>query len=138
MLTHPQIDPIAIAFGPIAIRWYGLMYLLAFGFFFFLGRYRANRDTWRGVSYELIDDQLFWGVLGTVLGGRLGYVLFYKPGFYFSNPLEALAIWHGGMSFHGGLLGVIAGMGWVGYRRGLRFFAIADFVAPLKIGRAHV
>ena len=131
MLIHPQIDPIAISLGPLAIRWYGLMYLIAFGLFFFLGRYRARRDPWRGISDGLIDDLLFWGVLGVVLGGRLGYVLFYKPAYYLSNPLEALAVWHGGMSFHGGLLGVILAMWWIGRKYKLGFLATADFVAPL-------
>jgi len=131
MLIHPQIDPIAIAIGPLAVRWYGLMYLIAFGLFFFLGRYRASRNPWRGATEALIDDLLFWGVLGVVLGGRLGYVLFYKPGFYLSDPLEALAIWHGGMSFHGGLLGVIVAMMFIGRKYRLGFLAVADFVAPL-------
>ncbi|MFM9969966.1 MAG: prolipoprotein diacylglyceryl transferase [Burkholderiales bacterium] len=131
MLIHPQIDPIAIALGPLAIRWYGLMYLIAFGLFFFLGRYRARKDSWRGASDVLIDDLLFWGVMGVVLGGRLGYVLFYKPVYYLGNPLEALAIWHGGMSFHGGLLGVIVAMWWMGRKHRLGFLAVADFVAPL-------
>ena len=131
MLIHPQIDPIAIAVGPLAIRWYGLMYLIAFGLFFFLGRYREKRDPWRGVNEALIDDLLFWGVLGVVVGGRLGYVLFYKPGYYLGDPLEAQAIWHGGMSFHGGLLGVIAAMVFIGQKYRLGFLAVADFVAPL-------
>ena len=131
MLIHPQIDPIAIAIGPLAVRWYGLMYLIAFGLFFFLGRYRASRNPWRGATEALIDDLLFWGVLGVVLGGRLGYVLFYKPGFYLSDPLEALAIWHGGMSFHGGLLGVIVAMMFIGRKYRLGFLAVADFAAPL-------
>jgi len=131
MLIHPQIDPIAIAIGPLAVRWYGLMYLIAFGLFFFLGRYRASRNPWRGATEALIDDLLFWGVLGVVLGGRLGYVLFYKPGFYLGDPLEALAIWHGGMSFHGGLLGVIVAMMFIGRKYRLGFLAVADFVAPL-------
>ncbi len=131
MLIHPQIDPIAISLGPLAIRWYGLMYLIAFGLFFYLGRNRARRDAWRGASDALIDDLLFWGVLGVVLGGRLGYVLFYKPAFYLSNPLEALAVWHGGMSFHGGLLGVIVAMVWIGRKYKLGFLEVADFVAPL-------
>jgi len=131
MLIHPQIDPIAIAIGPLAVRWYGLMYLIAFGLFFFLGRYRASRNPWRGATEALIDDLLFWGVLGVVLGGRLGYVLFYKPGFYLGDPLEALAIWHGGMSFHGGLLGVIVAMMFIGRKYHLGFLAVADFVAPL-------
>ena len=131
MLIHPQIDPIAISLGPLAVRWYGLMYLIAFGLFFFLGRYRARRDPWRGATDILLDDLLFWGVMGVVLGGRLGYVLFYKPAFYLGNPLEALAIWHGGMSFHGGLLGVIIAMAWMGRKHKLGFLAVADFVAPL-------
>ena len=131
MLIHPQIDPIAIAIGPLAVRWYGLMYLIAFGLFFFLGRYRASRNPWRGATEALIDDLLFWGVLGVVLGGRLGYVLFYKPGFYLGDPLEALAIWHGGMSFHGGLLGVIVAMMFIGRKYRLCFLAVAEFAAPL-------
>ncbi len=131
MLIHPQIDPIAIAIGPLAVRWYGLMYLIAFGLFFYLGRYRARRDAWRGVSHELVDDLLFWGVIGVVLGGRLGYVLFYKPAYYLGNPLEALAIWQGGMAFHGGLLGVIVAMWWIGRKYRIGFLAVADFVAPL-------
>ena len=88
MLIHPQIDPIAISLGPLAVRWYGLMYLIAFGLFFFLGRYRARRDPWRGATDILLDDLLFWGVMGVVLGGRLGYVLFYKPAYYLAHPLE--------------------------------------------------
>ncbi|HXC38492.1 MAG TPA: prolipoprotein diacylglyceryl transferase family protein, partial [Burkholderiales bacterium] len=78
MLVHPNFDPVAISIGPLAVRWYGVMYLIGFAAFFFLGRYRAGRDAWRGVSHEVIDDMLFFGVLGVVLGGRLGYVLFYK------------------------------------------------------------
>ena len=131
MLIHPNIDPIAISVGPIAIRWYGLMYLVGFGLFFFLGRYRAQRDAWRGVSYALIDDLLFFGVLGVVLGGRLGYVLFYKPGYYLVHPLEIFAVWQGGMSFHGGFLGVLVAVWWVGRKHALRWLALTDFVAPL-------
>jgi len=131
MLIHPNFDPVAIAIGPIAIRWYGLMYLIGFGLFFYLGRRRAIRDTWRGVSPELIDDLLFFGVLGVVLGGRLGYVLFYKPAYYSAHLLEILAVWHGGMSFHGGFLGVIAAMWHVGRKHKLGFLPVADFVAPL-------
>jgi phosphatidylglycerol---prolipoprotein diacylglyceryl transferase len=131
MLIHPRIDPVAVSLGPIAIRWYGLMYLVAFGLFFFLARYRATRDDWRGVSHALIDDLLFFGVLGVVLGGRLGYVLFYKPGYYASHPLEILSVWQGGMAFHGGLLGVLAAMWWVAHKHGIRWFALTDFIAPL-------
>jgi phosphatidylglycerol---prolipoprotein diacylglyceryl transferase len=131
VLIHPQFDPIAVSLGPIAIRWYGLMYLAAFGLFFFLGRYRARRDAWRGLSDGLIDDLLFVGVLGVVLGGRLGYVLFYKPGYYAAHPLEVFAVWQGGMAFHGGFLGVLAAMGWIARKHGIRWLALTDFIAPL-------
>ena len=131
MLIHPQIDPIAIAIGPVAVRWYGLMYLIAFGLFFFLGRLRARRDAWRGVSYEVIDDMLFWGVLGVILGGRLGYVLFYKFGYYAAHPLEILSVWQGGMSFHGGFLGVLIATWLVARKHKLHFLRLTDFIAPL-------
>ena len=131
MLVHPQFDPVAVSLGPIAIRWYGLMYLAAFGLFFVLGRYRAKRDDWRGISYTLIDDLLFFGVLGVVLGGRLGYVLFYKPGYYVAHPLEIFAVWQGGMAFHGGFLGVLAAMWWIARKHGIRWLALTDFIAPL-------
>jgi len=131
VLVHPDFNPVAISIGPLAVRWYGIMYLVAFGLFFFLARYRSRRDAWRGVSYALIDDLLFWGVLGVVLGGRLGYVLFYKLGYYASHPLEVFMVWQGGMSFHGGFLGVLVAM-WLVCRKHRRsFFVVADFVAPL-------
>ncbi|MCC6474221.1 MAG: prolipoprotein diacylglyceryl transferase [Burkholderiales bacterium] len=131
MLIHPDFDPVAVSIGPLAVRWYGLMYLAGFGLFFFLARYRARRDAWRGASYALVDELLFWGVLGVVAGGRLGYVLFYKPGFYLEHPLEVFMVWQGGMSFHGGLLGVVAAMWLVCRRHGIGFLRVADFVAPL-------
>jgi phosphatidylglycerol---prolipoprotein diacylglyceryl transferase len=131
MLIHPQFDPVAISLGPLAIRWYGLMYLVAFGLFFALGRYRAKRDAWRGMSHAVIDDLLFFGVLGVVLGGRFGYVFFYKPAYYAAHPLEIFAVWQGGMAFHGGLLGVLVAMWWVARRHRLRWFALTDFIAPL-------
>jgi len=131
VLIHPQFDPIAVSLGPLAIRWYGLMYLMAFGLFFFLGRYRAGRDEWRGVSHALLDDLLFFGVLGVVLGGRLGYVLFYKPLYYAAHPLEIFAVWQGGMAFHGGFLGVLVGVWWVARRHGIGWLALTDFIAPL-------
>lgn len=131
MLIHPQFDPVAISLGPIAIRWYGLMYLVAFGLFFFLARHRAGRDGWRGISHAVIDDLLFFGVLGVVLGGRLGYVLFYKPGYYAAHLTEIFAVWQGGMAFHGGLLGVLVAVWWVSRRHDLRWFALTDFIAPI-------
>ncbi len=110
MLTHPNFDPVLLQLGPLAIRWYGLMYLAAFGFLWWLGRIRIARGL-APISREQFDDLIFLGVLGTILGGRLGYVLFYKPGYYLEHPLEIFAIWQGGMAFHGGFLGVPRGGG---------------------------
>jgi len=106
MLTYPNFDPIVFSVGPLAVRWYGLMYLLAFAAFWWLGT-RRIRAGLAPVSREQLDDLLFGGIVGVILGGRLGYVLFYKPGYYFSHPLEIFAVWQGGMSFHGGFLGVL-------------------------------
>ena len=131
MLIHPQFDPIAVSLGPLAVRWYGLMYLVAFAAFYFLGRQRIRRQPNADWSLEQLDDLLFWGVLGVVLGGRLGQVLFYEPGYYFANPAEILAVWKGGMSFHGGFLGVLVAMAWWGRKHGKSFFTVTDFIAPL-------
>jgi phosphatidylglycerol:prolipoprotein diacylglycerol transferase len=134
MLIHPEFDPIALQLGPLAIRWYGLMYLVAFAAFYLLGRWRVSR-TFHGPATGLgpadVEDLLFHGVLGVVLGGRLGYVLFYKPGYYLQHPLEALAVWQGGMSFHGGLVGVLLACAWFARKRGLAYLKLMDFVAPL-------
>src|ERR1039457_5117432 len=107
MLIHPQIDPVAIAVGPLAVRWYGLMYLIGFGMAFLFARSRIKRGKGGNISCAVFDDLFFFCVLGVVLGGPLGYVLFYKPGYYVSHPLEILAVWQGGMSFHGGVLGAL-------------------------------
>lgn len=130
MLVHPQFDPVAFSLGPLAVRWYGLMYLVGFVFFIVLGRWRA-RDAWRGISKQDVDDLLFYGVLGVIVGGRLGYVLFYKPGYYLEHPIEALMIWKGGMASHGGILGVLVVLWWFARSRGKPFLQVADFVAPL-------
>lgn len=131
MLVHPQIDPVAFHIGPLAVRWYGLMYVLAFACFYLLGRLRMRqRPETRWTAQEL-DDLMFWGVIGAVLGGRLGHVLFYEPGYYFAHPTEIIAIWHGGMSFHGGLIGVLLVMLRHARRNGRRFLEVGDFVAPL-------
>jgi len=108
-MIHPQFDPIALQLGPLAIRWYGLMYLIAFVLFIVLGRLQLRRPhvAARGWVARDLEDLLFAGVLGVILGGRLGYILFYKPAFYLQQPLEILKIWEGGMSFHGGFLGVL-------------------------------
>lgn len=133
MFIHPQFDPIALQLGPLAIRWYGLMYLLAFGLFIFLGRMQLRRRhiAAQGWTARDIDDLLFAGVIGVILGGRLGYILFYKLGHYLENPLDILKVWEGGMSFHGGFLGVLVAMAWFGSRRGKTFFQVTDFIAPL-------
>jgi len=130
VLVHPQIDPIAIAIGPVAIRWYGLMYLAAFGAFWWLGRRRIDRGL-APIGREQLDDLLFLGVVGVILGGRLGYVIFYKPAYYLAHPLEALAIWQGGMSFHGGFLGVLIAMGFFAWRRRVDWWRLMDYIAPL-------
>jgi phosphatidylglycerol:prolipoprotein diacylglycerol transferase len=131
MLIHPQFDPVAISLGPLAIRWYGLMYLAGFIAFLILGRRRAASQPWHGIAPAALDDLLFYGVLGVIVGGRLGQVLFYEPGYYAAHPLEIVAVWKGGMSFHGGFLGVLVAMGLWGRRHGKTFFQVTDFIAPL-------
>ena len=131
MLVHPQIDPVAIQLGPLAVHWYGLMYLAAFAAFILLGRRRIATRPDLGWNARDLDDLLFWGVLGVVLGGRLGQVLFYEPGYYLSHPGEIIAIWKGGMSFHGGLLGVLIALWAFGRKTGRSFLQVGDFVAPL-------
>ncbi len=133
MLIHPMPDPIAVHLGPLAIRWYGLMYLAAFAQFILLGRIRIKQAhiALQGWTSEHLDDMLFYGVLGVVLGGRLGEVLFYHPIYYFSNPLEILMVWKGGMSFHGGFIGVMLAMGLWCKRSGRHWWDVMDFIAPL-------
>ena len=131
MLIHPQFDPVAIAIGPLAIRWYGLMYLTAFILFLLLGRLRIKQQPYAGWQPKQLDDMLFYGVLGVVLGGRLGYVLFYKFDYYLAHPLEIFYVWQGGMSFHGGFLGVIIALWLFARWEGKRWLAVTDFIAPL-------
>jgi phosphatidylglycerol---prolipoprotein diacylglyceryl transferase len=131
MLVHPQFDPVAIAIGPLAVHWYGLMYVCAFVAFILLGRRRILTLPEARWSVQELDDLLFWGVLGVVLGGRFGQVLFYEPAYYLSNPMEILAVWKGGMSFHGGLIGVLLALAWHARRTHRSFLQVGDFVAPL-------
>jgi phosphatidylglycerol:prolipoprotein diacylglycerol transferase len=131
MLIHPQIDPIAFAIGPLAVRWYGLMYLVAFATAYGLGRLRIAGGKSGRVTVPILDDLLFFVVLGVILGGRLGYVLFYKPGYYLQHPAEILAVWQGGMAFHGGFLGVLLAVLWVARKHRLRWLELTDFLAPL-------
>ena len=106
MLTYPAFDPVALQIGPVAARWYGLMYAVGFATAWWLGRLRAARPG-SGWTAAQVDDLITWLVVGVVLGGRLGYVIFYDPAYYLANPLESFSIWRGGMSFHGGVAGVV-------------------------------
>ena len=126
-----QIDPVAVSLGPLQVHWYGIMYLIGFGLAWWLGRRRVRQGRLPGVTEQGFGDLLFYGMLGVVLGGRIGYVLFYGFGDLVRDPLMLLRIWEGGMSFHGGLLGVLAAMWWWARRQRLHFFDVADFVAPL-------
>ena len=130
MLLHPQFDPVAFSLGPLSIRWYGLMYLLAFVQFILLGRARIKRHP-GFLTVEQLDDLLFYGMLGVILGGRLGQVLFYEPAYFLMHPLEIFAVWQGGMSFHGGFLGVLLAMLLWTRKRQFAWLDITDFIAPL-------
>jgi phosphatidylglycerol---prolipoprotein diacylglyceryl transferase len=136
MLMYPHIDPVAVRLGPVAIHWYGLTYLAAFGLFMFLAMRRLRHEPFASVrgpgawTRKDVEDMLFLGVLGVVVGGRLGYCLFYKPDYYLAHPLEVFYVWLGGMSFHGGMLGVILSQVWFAYSRGKPFWQVMDFIAP--------
>lgn len=130
MLIYPEFDPVAFAAGPLQVRWYGLMYLLGFAAAWFLG-VRRTHQSWAPVTANQFADLLFYAAAGVILGGRLGYSLFYQWDYYSQRPLEILMIWRGGMSFHGGLVGVLAACWIFGRRVGRGFFEITDFVAPL-------
>lgn len=133
MLIHPLPDPVAFSIGPVSVHWYGLMYLAAFIQFIVLGRVRAAQPHMAGAGWkkEDLDDMLFYGVLGVVIGGRLGEVLFYNPAYYFSHPVEIFAVWKGGMSFHGGFLGVLIAMSLWARKSGKRIVDVYDFIAPM-------
>ena len=140
MFTHPQFDPVALSLGPVSVHWYGLMYLVAFGLAWLVGR-RAVDTGLSPLNRTQVEDLLFWGMLGAIAGGRLGYVLFYKPGDYLADPLSILAVWQGGMSFHGGLLGVIAALWLYARRQGVGFWTVADLAAlmvPLGLAAGRV
>ena len=134
MLIHPEFNPVAVQIGPLAIHWYGVTYLAAFALFMLLARARLRHPTyaqsalpWRPAD---VEDLLFWGVMGVIIGGRVGYCLFYKPGYYAVHPLEVLYLWQGGMSFHGGMLGVIGAMALWARRQGRAWLEVTDFIAP--------
>ena len=130
MIAYPDIDPVAFHVGPVKIHWYGLMYLFGFVVGWWLARVRA-KDPRRNWSGGAVDDLLFYIAIGIILGGRLGYVVFYDFARFVNEPALIFKIWQGGMSFHGALIGVILAMWWFARTRGRRFFDVADFVAPV-------
>lgn len=132
MLIHPGFDPVAVRIGPLAVHWYGLMYLLGFALFVWLGRRRLRHEPYRSLGWQPrdVEDMLFWGVLGVIVGGRLGYVLFYKPLEYMAHPWQIFAVWQGGMSFHGGLVGVLIALALWARRQHRPWLQVMDFVAP--------
>ncbi len=130
MLSFPDIDPVIVSLGPLEVRWYGMMYLLGFLAAYLLGRRRA-RNAWSPMAESQVEDFIFYGALGAILGGRVGYVLFYGFDRLLADPAWLIRIWEGGMSFHGGLLGVILALWLYSRKIGCSFIAICDFVAPL-------
>ena len=130
MFINPSINPVAFSIGPLEVHWYGLMYLLSFhvGWALAVRRTKMAHINW---SSEEVGDFLVYVVLGVVLGGRLGYALFYQPGYFFVHPLHVLYVWDGGMSFHGGMLGVFVASGWFAWRTQKHFFDVTDFIAPI-------
>jgi phosphatidylglycerol:prolipoprotein diacylglycerol transferase len=136
MLMYPHIDPVAVRIGPLAVHWYGLTYLVAFVLFWLLAQQRLKHPPYCSIvgpgawSRRDVEDMLFLGILGAVIGGRLGYCLFYKPEFYGAHPLQIFAVWQGGMSFHGGLIGAIVSQLFFAHTRGKPFWQVMDFGAP--------
>ena len=131
MLIHPQIDPIALQIGPLKVYWYGLMYFFGFLAFIYLGKIKLKKVWWNDINVKILDDVFFYGALGVILGGRLGYVLFYQPTYYFSNLDQVFAFWQGGMSFHGGFLGVLISTVLVSRKYQISWLKLTDFIAPL-------
>ncbi len=131
MLMYPHFDHVAISLGPVKIHWYGLMYLIGFLLFLYVGKWRLKKYGHAFLTPKLVDDFLFYGALGVVIGGRVGYCFLYQPEHYLSNPLDILKVWTGGMSFHGGLIGVLIAIYLFARKHKSTFFVMADFVAPL-------
>jgi phosphatidylglycerol:prolipoprotein diacylglycerol transferase len=130
MIAYPEIDPVVVALGPVKIHWYGMMYLIAFASVWWLGKRRASQPH-SIIRPDQIDDLVFYGALGAVLGGRIGSVFFYNIDSFINDPLYLLKIWQGGMSFHGGFMGVLIAMEWYRRKIGCSFFQLTDFIAPL-------
>jgi phosphatidylglycerol:prolipoprotein diacylglycerol transferase len=128
-MLAPDIDPVAISLGPVKVHWYGLMYVIGFlALWYFASRRAKQPDS--GWTAEQVSDIVFYGALGVILGGRLGYMLFYNLPHYFAHPLDVFKIWQGGMSFHGGLIGVLLAMLYFARKTGKTFFVVSDFFAP--------
>ena len=127
-MMYPHIDPVALSLGPLQIHWYGLMYLFGFVGAWVLGRIRAERYGW---TVTEVEDLLFYGAIGVIVGGRLGYVLFYDLAANLAAPINIIKVWQGGMSFHGGLIGVLTAFWWFARKTNRSFFTVSDFIAPL-------
>jgi len=131
MFNFPEINPIALDFGILQIHWYGLMYFFGFILFIQLGKYKIKISSDININEKTLDDLFFYGALGVIIGGRIGYTLFYQPQYYFTNLLEIFAIWKGGMSFHGGLIGVLLSVLFVARKYKIKWLEVTDFIAPL-------
>ncbi len=130
MLQYPNINPIALSIGPLKVHWYGIMYLIGFGSAWWLGLYRSRRAD-SPIRPEQVGDAIFYGALGVIIGGRLGYMLFYNLTTLWHHPLSLFTIWDGGMSFHGGLIGVGVAFAIYCYRNQINVFDIWDFFTPM-------
>ena len=131
MFNFPEINPIALDFGILQIHWYGLMYFFGFILFIQLGKYKIKISSDININEKTLDDLFFYGALGVIIGGRIGYTLFYQPQYYFTNLLEIFAIWKGGMSFHGGLIGVLLSVLFIARKYKIKWLEVTDFIAPL-------
>ena len=131
MFNFPEINPIALDFGILQIHWYGLMYFFGFILFIQLGKYKIKISSDININGKTLDDLFFYGALGVIIGGRIGYTLFYQPQYYFTNLLEIFAIWKGGMSFHGGLIGVLLSVLFIARKYKIKWLEVTDFIAPL-------
>lgn len=130
MLTYPKIDPVFIHLGPVNIHWYGIMYLIGFAAVWLLGQHKAKQP-WSPIKPEAIEDLVTYGALGVIVGGRVGYMLFYKFSGLMADPLSLFKIWQGGMSFHGGMLGVFVAMWWFAKQQNCTMWQLTDIIAPL-------
>jgi phosphatidylglycerol---prolipoprotein diacylglyceryl transferase len=131
MLNYPDIDPVALALGPIKIHWYGITYVVSIVSAWYLLRWRGGKNPLLGWKQEHIDDMVFFATLGIIVGGRLGSVLFYNLPYYLDHPIDIFKINKGGMSFHGGLIGVLLAMLWFAWKTNSTFFQVTDFIAPV-------